>query len=197
VRSTAFLPGGIVEDLLFNTPWWLPTGIAILGIVLFVMGNQRVNGKLRTAGLLVVLAAVLLAVVSYLVDTPKETAEKRTRAIVNVVAGRDWPRLRTLLDQNTSFDIADAHTIPQAQPTNNGPAIAQEAEAASAVIGLHSVNILQMESSQQESLITVTFSAISTQDYSQDRPVKSTWQFSWQRRGNDWFLQQITLRQMQ
>jgi hypothetical protein len=181
-----------MQDLLFNTPWWLPTGIVVVGVVLFFMGNQRTEPKTRAAGIAVVALAMVLSLVSYLVDTPKEKCEKRTRAIVESVVKKDWPRLRSLLDQHTSFDTAGGQ-ISQAPATNNGPMIATEAESASAAIGLQSVTVPVLESKQDQSLITVTFSAFSVQDRTQGQVVKSSWEFSWQQRGDDWFLQQITL----
>ena len=63
-----------LTDYLFHTPWWLPASIAVTGAVLFYVANNRQEVKLRTAGLVVVCVAVLLALVSYFVDTDLEKA---------------------------------------------------------------------------------------------------------------------------
>ena len=48
-------------NYIYETPWWLPSGIALLGIILFITGNNRLEKRLRLAGILVVALAVILA----------------------------------------------------------------------------------------------------------------------------------------
>ena len=38
-------------NYIYETPWWLPTGIALLGVILLVTGNNRVDKRLRLAGI--------------------------------------------------------------------------------------------------------------------------------------------------
>src|SRR6266581_9667179 len=51
-------------NYIYETPWWLPTGIALLGVILFVTGNNRLEKRLRIAGIIVIAFAVILALVS-------------------------------------------------------------------------------------------------------------------------------------
>jgi hypothetical protein len=86
-----------VRDLLFDTPWWLLTLIGVSGVALFMSGNSRQNKQLLRGGVGVILLGVLLAVVSYLVDTPREKAIKGTHALVAAAVARDGQTLGSYL----------------------------------------------------------------------------------------------------
>src|SRR5437867_12105339 len=92
----------MLTNLLFQTPWWLPT-IAI-GVGLFVLwtGNQRQEKPVMRAGIAIALAGLTLALVSYLVDTPLEKAERRTRQLVAAAGKHDWTTFHNLLDPQTN-----------------------------------------------------------------------------------------------
>ena len=66
-----------MTELLFHTPWWLPTLLIGAGVILFWTGNQRQETRVRLAGMLLVLAAAVLCTVSYLVDTDIISAHLR------------------------------------------------------------------------------------------------------------------------
>src|SRR5438552_17065971 len=74
-----------IYELLFHTPWWLPAGIVVLGVVLFWTGNNRRETRVRTAGLIVIALAVVLGVGSYLVDTDLERGVGRWRELTCAV----------------------------------------------------------------------------------------------------------------
>src|SRR5688572_29285970 len=94
-----------MANLLFDAPWWLPTLLIFLGIALFWNGNRRSETKVRNAGLLFVLAAMVVLAVSHFVDTDMETATKQSKALVRAVEQRDWATLKTTMDPNTSLNV--------------------------------------------------------------------------------------------
>src|SRR4051812_12349549 len=94
-----------MANLLFDTPWWLPTLLVGVGIVLFWNGNRRQETKLRNIGLLLVAAAAGMMAVSYLVDTPLEKAVKQTKLLVNSVETSDWTAMRSILGANTQLSV--------------------------------------------------------------------------------------------
>src|SRR5262252_9147211 len=100
-----------MTDLLFDTPWWLPTILAGLGIYLFWSGNRRQESKVRNAGLLMLAATAGVLALSYFVDTPKETAIKRTKTMVRSIEARDWPTLRKTIDPGVTLGVAGAMDI--------------------------------------------------------------------------------------
>jgi len=169
-----------LSQLLFDTPWWLPTGIALAGVVLFFYANVRREWKLRNAGAGVVLLAILLAAISYGVDTDIEKVNKRTKQFVTAVNERDWTTFRSLLDTRTSFAIY-----------RNADELTSGAEKTSDAIGLKSVTVFSMEPQQTDTLITVYLAVWSTQDFTMLRPIKSNWQFDWQETSEGWVLRTI------
>ena len=78
-----------MQDFLFDTPWWAFVMIGIVGVALFMSGNARQNKGALRAGVAVLLVGVLLAITSYLVDTPKEKVLKGTHALVTAAVDRD------------------------------------------------------------------------------------------------------------
>jgi len=169
-----------LSQLLFDTPWWLPTSIALAGVVLFFYANARREWKLRNAGAGVGLLAILLAAISYAVDTDIEKVVKRTKQFVTAVNERDWTTFRSLLDTRTSFAMY-----------RNADELTSGAEKTSDAIGLKSVTVFSMEPQQTDTLITVYLAVWSTQDFTMLRPIKSNWQFDWQETSEGWVLRTI------
>jgi hypothetical protein len=92
-----------MQELLFNTPWWLLTLFGLVGIALFMSGNARQNKGLLRSGMVIILLGALLAIVSYLVDTPKEKVTKGTHALVKAAVDRDKTVLNDELHPNASL----------------------------------------------------------------------------------------------
>src|SRR3954465_11709461 len=93
----------MVNQVLFETPWWLLTLVAIVAIALLVSGNNRQQNQLKLAGFIVLSLGIILAAVSFFVDTPREKALKGTRQFVRAVVDRDQAKLRSLLHPNASL----------------------------------------------------------------------------------------------
>ena len=89
-------------DSFFDLPWWVPAGLALAGMALFLWANARARKREQALGLGLITLAVLLAVVSYFVDTPRETVEKRTRMFVAAVVAKDKPGIGALLASDAS-----------------------------------------------------------------------------------------------
>jgi hypothetical protein len=176
-----------ISELLFHTPWWLPTTIAGIGIVLFIMGNARVEAKVRNAGLGFIALAAVLITVSYLVDTDLEKAVKNTKRLVMAVNDRDWPTMQTLLDPKASLAVMGSGT-----PYNDRDKIIGGAKAGVDVYGLKNVHITSTDAQQVQTQITVTLDVLTEQDFTQGRPLPSSWQFDWVKTGNGWSMIRIT-----
>jgi hypothetical protein len=164
-------------DLLFQTPWWLPAAIAGMGIVLFINGNRRQEKALMRAGVACLLAALGVALASYLVDTDKEKAEKRTRQLVAAGEQRDWAKFKSLLDPETT--VFRFH----------GPdEITAAAQAALERVNLTTARITGMNIEPTGPIITVT---IKVWSLTQGQSGLSEWQFRYERRGDVWKLYEI------
>ena len=175
-----------VKTLLFDTPWWLPTAIVTVGAVVFYSANKRQEGRLRTVGIGVVLLGVVLAAVSYFVDTDLEKAVKRTKQLVGAFEKKEWETMRSLLHPKASLGILN---FP-ATLYNDRDTIVAKAKEASEKYNFKRVMVTGTEARQDQTLITVTINVISEQD-GPVGTVTSTWQFDWQETADGWYLYDI------
>ena len=174
-----------MTDLIFQTPWWLPTLIAAAGVVLFVTGNARTETRVRTAGLAVIGLAILLAVVSYLVDTPRETAEKQSRELCYAFERADWPKMTSILDKSTAVTVLN-NTI---YPTRDQ--IIAAAKQAHERYGFKTVRVLSASAEQQDTLITVDVVLLTEQSSAIVQTLNSEWQFIWEKHQEGWILTEV------
>jgi hypothetical protein len=176
-----------MTDLLFDAPWWLPTLLAGLGIFLFWNGNRRGESKVRNAGIGVILAAVVVLALSYFIDTPKETAVKRSHTLVRSVEQHDWNTLRTTMDPAVSLGVLGWRDL-----YGNRDDIIGGARAAVDQYGLRNLHILSTSAEQSDQLISVTMTVLSEQEFTQGRPIPTSWKLEFQKSGKDWPLVRIT-----
>lgn len=176
-----------MSDLLFQTPWWLPTLLAGAGLILFWTGNRRQETRIRTGGLLLILLAIAVCAVSYLIDTPRERAVKNSRQLVYAVQEQNWPTMMRLMDPACGLSIMGGIPIYESRAQ-----ILDGARKAVSQYGLKNVHILSASAEQRQDQIRVTLTVLSEQDFTQGRPINSTWLMDWQQTGKTWLLTRIT-----
>ena len=175
-----------MTNLLFDTPWWLPTLLAGVGVVLFWNGNRRQESRVRNAGLLFVLAAALVMAMSYFVDTDLEKATKKTKRLVHDVEQRDWNDFKSILDPSASLSVFNAYQVYGSRDE-----IVAGAQRGVERYGVKNVRILSTTPEQTDSLITITMIIYSEHEATMGHPITSTWQFEWQQSGKEWSLVRI------
>src|SRR3984885_1566918 len=168
----------MLDHLLFETPWWLPTSLIGMGIAIFLAGNRRQEKKVMTIGIVLALLGISNALVSYFVMTDMEKVVARTKQLVVSVNNRDWETFRSLLDPQTSLD-----------GYHNRDQLVAGAKATAQQIGLKSVRITGLNTQQRDTLIIVNIRAFSEQDAA--GPAVTDWQLQWQNFGNGWLLYNI------
>ena len=173
--------------LLFETPWWLPTVVVVIGAVVFYTANKRGEARLRRAGVIIAALGVGLALVSYFVDTDRERAVKRTRQLVTSFEDKDWATMRSLLHPKASVGIAN---VPITLYNDREQIVARAQDAADRY-GFRSVNITSLDARQDQTIITVSLSVISVQEQTGGRPITSTWEFDWLESADGWSLYKI------
>jgi hypothetical protein len=176
-----------MSDLLFETPWWLPTLLAGAGIVLFWTGNRRQETRIRTSGLVLILLAIAVCITSYLVDTDRERALKDSRQLVYAVPQQDWAMMKRLLSPNCGLEIMGGIPIYGSRDQ-----IIDGAQKGVSQYGLKNVHVLSASADQTQDQIRVTLTILSEQDFTQGRPINSTWLMDWQKTGQTWQLIRIT-----
>ena len=172
-----------MTELLFNTPWWLPTLIAGVGIVIFVTGNKRVENRVRAAGAGVVLLAVVLAAVSYFVDTPIETAERQSNELVKAFEKSDWATMTSILDPGATLTVLSANVY------HNRDEIIAAAKKAHERYGFKTARVLFSDATQADTVITVSLTLLTEQSI--PNTLNSRWEFEWQETAEGWRLVQV------
>ena len=173
-----------MTDLLFDTPWWLPALIAGVGVVLFITGNNRLERKVKYAGLGAVALAGLLMAVSYFVETPVEMAERRSQELVDAFERGDWAAMKANLDPTAALSIRGASLY------GNRDTLLSAAEKAHGQHGFKSVNVLSMNSERADTMITVGLVILSDQETG-GRTVNSEWQFDFQQTVDGWAMVEV------
>ena len=175
-----------MRDFFFDVPWWAPTLLGIIGIALFVSGNRRQKINIRTAGLVVLSVGILWAVVSYLVDTPKEICQKHTRQFVRSVIDRDWTTFGRLMEPEADFKFVGSNWQMDGRDT-----LVDAIRADVDQIGLKSAHITSMQADETGDVIVIHIRVYSVQDYSMGQPLDSEWEMEWHKDGGGWLLHEI------
>jgi hypothetical protein len=171
-----------VRDLLFDTPWWLLGLIGVVGAALFMSGNARQNKQILRSGVAVLLFGVLLAVVSYLIDTPKEKVIKGTRALVAAAVTRDKVTINAELHPNASLAGWNRQQIIDGAVTYADQ------------FGLKSATITGMDVQESPTSIVVTMRVLGHFEGKQDYfdTVPTDWQLTWwETPDGNWLLKDI------
>src|SRR5450432_2001651 len=168
----------MLSNLLFETPWWLPTSLVALGIMLFFTGNRRAEKKIMRGGIVIALLGIAIALISYFVETDTEKVVSQTKQLTAAIDKRDWEKFRSLLNPKTSFYFY-----------HNRDELVAGAKATVERIGLKSVHLTGIETEKNDTLITVNVRAYSEQDLA--GPLVTDWQLEWQNFGNGWLLYSI------
>jgi hypothetical protein len=171
-----------MNDLLFDTPWWLPAVLAVVGLTLFWTGNRRQKSRPRNAGLAVLGLMVALILVSWLVDTQKEKCVKLAHQIVQAAAQHDAAALKPLLNAQTTVN----NRI-------HGPtAIATATVMAADTYDLQSLTTLSTTPKQAQTVITVQMRVLAqSKSY---RPTTVDCEFQWNQTSEGWYLQNIEVK---
>jgi hypothetical protein len=175
-----------MTDLLFDVPWWIQTILIVIGAALALSGNRRQNDRTRNGGIALIGLAIAWSVMSYLVDTPKEKCQRQTRQFVQSVVDRDWTTFHVLLDADVRFAFHGSQWQIDGRDT-----LEEDVKKDVESIGLKSVHITNMKTSEDGSAITITIAVLSTQSSTLDRPLDSDWEMEWHRSAGKWLLHDI------
>jgi hypothetical protein len=175
-----------MSDLVFSAPWWLLGSLVIVGAVVFWSGNNRQQSGPKSVGIGLMALAVLLFVVSLLVETDKEKVTRHTNELVTAVQNRDWKTFTSLLDEDVSLGT------PNGSIFSNRDALVAGAKADTDNYNLTNVSAHVTGVEQDATGITVDIDAWSEQTASMGYRVPSSWKLFWDRDGKDWRLHEVT-----
>lgn len=176
-----------MTNLFFATPWWLPTLLAGVGVILFWNANKRQEAKLRNVGLACIGAAMLVMGVSYLVDTDLEKCIKNSKQLAYDVEKQDWAHMTSLLDANATVDVQNFGIIYSSRDT-----IISGVKESASRYGVKNIRILSTESEQVPTIITVRLGVLSDQDAAAVSTVNTGWEIQWRKFDGAWKIDRIT-----
>jgi len=169
-------------EIFFDLPWFIPAAVAIAGIAVFLWANARLRKRERTIGLGMVGLALLMTIVSYLIDTPRETVEKRTRMFVAAVVAKDGSAIGNLLASNAMAFAWDKQDIIDGAM--------HYAEAT----GLSGARLLSLQGVKEGNALFSYMTVWSQHTGTTSLPItdlNSQWKLEWIEEGDKWLIIEI------
>jgi hypothetical protein len=177
-------------EFFFSVPWWAPTILVIVGLAVMTRGNRRQNQRTRDIGIGVILLGVAWAVISFLVDTPKEICTKQTRVFVQSVVSKDWTTFDNLLDPDVRYAFVDGDWNMVGRERLD-TAVRADIDQ----IGVSSASVSGLEASDNGDTVTTKFTVLSAQKATMDQMVPSSWDFDWHKSSSGrWVVSEIRCR---
>jgi len=162
-------------NFIYETPWWLPASLIFVGVVLFITGDRRLELKLKYGGLGLAALGVLFALVSYLLDSPREVAIARTRALVAAVEKRDWPKVQSLL-----------HPAVALVGWKGGAMIVDGARYYAERYDLKSARVTAIDGEDRDGMIAVSMQVVA--EIREASGIITRWKLEWEKTPRGWLL---------
>jgi hypothetical protein len=170
-----------MQDFLFDTPYWFLGLLGVIGAALWMSGNSRQNDGLKRSALGVFLLAVILALLSILIDTDKEKVIRRTRQLVAAVEKQDQPSAAKLLHPQVQLFEMDK------------PAILNRIASAASEFHIKSIRINSIDVQPMDRDLSAVMSATTDVDLPiWSGPIPSTWKMVWEKTDQGWLLRDIS-----
>jgi hypothetical protein len=163
-------------DFIFEVPWWAIAVLLADGLAFFIVGNRRLNARLRALGAGLIALALVWMAVSWAVQTDLEVADRQTRDLVRRVVAQDEEGIRALLHRRATAGNWNAEQIVKA------------AVHYARLLSLTSARVTGLQRERQRDDISVRLTVLSDHG---SYPTVSTWRLDWQRVDQDWRLRRI------
>jgi hypothetical protein len=180
-----------MSDFLFDTPWWLPVLIVIIGVVVFVTGNRNQQAGTRNAGAGIVFLAIVIVLLTIFVDTPKKIARRESGQLVQDAVRGDWTNFKTLLEPGVTLRM-----LGSAPLYANADELTAGAREGTERVHLKEAHIRSLQVAENGDLVTATLQILSEQDDPAAPMIDSAWQFDFEKTGNDWRVHEIRALQI-
>jgi hypothetical protein len=175
-----------MTDLLFDAPWWLPVAIAAAGVMVFVSGNRKQQAALRNAGAAVFGLAILIVLLTILVDTPKKIARRQSTALVEAAVAGDWPKFQSLLAASADLRLLGSSTM-----YDNAADLTEAAKVGAQSVHLREAHIRSLHVDQSGPVVTASLELLTEQDDAAAPMMDSSWQFDFQQGSDGWRIREI------
>jgi hypothetical protein len=177
-----------MSDLLFDAPYWLPTLIALAGVVVFIDGNRRARRAVRNAGIAIFLLAILLLTLKRVVDTDTKKVTRQSHQLIDSVVQQKWDTVSNLLEPNAVLTLLGGGTL-----YTSADQIVDAAKSATSTYPLDNTAVESLKLDPAGTEITATLTLISG---IAGQPVPSNWQLVWVKDGENWRVSEIDALQL-
>jgi hypothetical protein len=162
-----------MSDLLLSPPWWLYCLVLAFGLILWAGANKQGHSRGRWLGLAVIGLGVLMAIMSFLVETNSQKVTRLSGELVQAVVDSKWNTLSSLLADDATLAIDNSTFLSSRDP------IVAAARIGAQRYGLHSANCTVEDLEKQSGGITTTLRIFTTGDLDPGHPLPSRWQLDW------------------
>jgi hypothetical protein len=182
-----------MRDLLFDTPYWILGALAIVGVALFIIGNNKTDAQMRNIGLGVIALAVVMLLVSWFVDTPEEKCLKRTKQLVQAVEKRDWEGFNQLVLPRCRLSILGA---PGASFYRSRDEMLAGAKEGTERWDVKTARVYKSEVKNNVDYISVDIDVYSEQTQGYAATLLTSWQLDWQDTNDGWMCQEVIAKRI-
>lgn len=162
-----------MTNTLGEIPLWLPAALAVLALVLWVMGNNRLDRTLKRLGYAMLLAGVLVGAVSYLLESDQEQVKRHAYELVDAVEEREWVPFRSLL-----------HSDVQVLVWKGPDAVTEAARGAVDRSTLSSARITGFTLENASGTFITRIQVLANNNV-------SNWDLEWRHQGGKWLLYEV------
>lgn len=170
-----------MTEWLFSTPWWLPTAIVAVGVMVWVSGNKRVDATLKRVGLAIAAVGVLWGLVSYLVKTDLERVTEGSERLVRSAVEQDWATFESLLHPK-AVAVLMGSRLPATGPRE----LTEMAKRRTRDVGLTSATTGRVEAERRPPMLMTSFRLFAQVDKLAGQIIPSTWQLDWEKTDQGW-----------
>lgn len=93
-----------MPEFIASPPWYIPSALGVIALVLLFQGNRSTNKQLKSIGLLCAVLATVVMALGHFLESDREAVERRTRELAAAVDRRDWKTFGEMLDPKVSFE---------------------------------------------------------------------------------------------
>ncbi len=173
-----------MTDILFDAPWWFLALVAGAGIGLLLAGNRRQDKQLTLGGMIGLATALVLFLLSYFIETPREKAMKRSTQVVEAFEKKDKTAVGNLLHPRANLRVGEISFTKDWLLDKSATAVDE--------YRLKNLRVTSMEAVKSGDDIVVTMNVTTSVEISAmtgDAP--STWQLTWVKSGDQYLLRDI------
>lgn len=158
-----------MPELIAAPPWYLPSAVAVIALILLFQGNRLQSKPMRNIGLACAMLATVVMALGHFLESDREIVERRTRELASAVDRRDWQAFGDLLDPKVSFE---KYYVDKASLLSGAQATAER-------VGVKNITVTGLDTKYEANAYQVDFTASADIDIFNGGRAPTNWRFFW------------------